>query len=121
MAGKLGAEKMRQQPNGTDKQQRNDLNNGFAVASAEREAPYNPKRDEPKKKACHPVKEVSRVRHFLSHSAYFWLPSGRRPACIFICLSFLGPTTGPYDFAKVQGKLLIVNASDRTIAEVISG
>ena len=27
----------------------------------------------------------------------------------------------PYDFAKVQGKLLIVNPSDRTIAEVISG
>jgi len=27
----------------------------------------------------------------------------------------------PYDFAKVQGKLLIVNPTDRTIAEVISG
>ena len=27
----------------------------------------------------------------------------------------------PYDFAKVQGKLLIVNPGDRTIAEVISG
>jgi hypothetical protein len=27
----------------------------------------------------------------------------------------------PYDFAKVQGKLLIVNPSDRTIAKVISG
>jgi hypothetical protein len=27
----------------------------------------------------------------------------------------------PYDFAKVQGKLLIVNPSDRMIAEVITG
>jgi hypothetical protein len=27
----------------------------------------------------------------------------------------------PYDFVKVQGKLLIVNPSDRTIAEAISG
>jgi hypothetical protein len=27
----------------------------------------------------------------------------------------------PYDFAKVQGKLLIVNPRDRTIAEVIGG
>src|SRR5580704_949439 len=83
MDGKLGAEKTRQQPNGTDKQQRNDLNNGFAVARAEREAPYNPKRDEPKKKACRPVKEVSRVRHFLSHGAYFWRPSGRWPRLYF--------------------------------------
>jgi|HubBroStandDraft_1064217.scaffolds.fasta_scaffold643287_2 hypothetical protein len=27
----------------------------------------------------------------------------------------------PYDFAKLQGKVLIVNPSDRMIAEVISG
>jgi hypothetical protein len=27
----------------------------------------------------------------------------------------------PYDFAKVQGKVLIVNPSDRMVAEVISG
>ncbi len=27
----------------------------------------------------------------------------------------------PYDFAKVQGKLLIVNPRDRMVAEVISG
>jgi hypothetical protein len=27
----------------------------------------------------------------------------------------------PYDFAKIQGKLLIVNPSDRMIAEVING
>jgi hypothetical protein len=27
----------------------------------------------------------------------------------------------PYDFAKVQGKLLIVNPSDRMVAEVIRG
>jgi hypothetical protein len=27
----------------------------------------------------------------------------------------------PYDFASIQGKLLIVNPSDRVVAEVISG
>lgn len=27
----------------------------------------------------------------------------------------------PYDFAKVEGKLLIVNPRDRTVAQVISG
>jgi hypothetical protein len=37
----------------------------------ERGAPYNPKHNEPKKKACGPVKKISRVRHFLSRSAYF--------------------------------------------------
>lgn len=73
--GKLSVKKTRQQPNGSGKQQRNDLNNGFAVVSVERAAPYNPKRDEPKKKACHPVKEVSRVCHFLSQNAYFWQPT----------------------------------------------
>jgi len=31
------------------------------------------------------------------------------------------PALRPYDFAMVQGKLLIVNPSDRTIAEVIAG
>jgi len=31
------------------------------------------------------------------------------------------PRLKPYDFAMVQGKLLIVNPSDRTIAEVITG
>jgi Protein of unknown function (DUF1236) len=31
------------------------------------------------------------------------------------------PTLRPYDFAKVQGKLLIVNPSDKKIAEVITG
>lgn len=31
------------------------------------------------------------------------------------------PALRSYDFAKIQGKLLIVNPKDRTIAEVISG
>jgi hypothetical protein len=31
------------------------------------------------------------------------------------------PALRPYDFAIVQGKLLIVNPSDRKIAEVITG
>jgi hypothetical protein len=31
------------------------------------------------------------------------------------------PALKPYDFAFVQGKLLIVNPSDRKIAEVITG
>ncbi len=31
------------------------------------------------------------------------------------------PVLNPYDFAMVQGKLLIVNPSDRKIAEMITG
>jgi uncharacterized protein DUF1236 len=31
------------------------------------------------------------------------------------------PALRPYDFAMVKGKLLIVNPSDRTIADVITG
>ena len=31
------------------------------------------------------------------------------------------PTLRPYDFAMVQGKLLIVNPSDKKMAEVITG
>jgi hypothetical protein len=31
------------------------------------------------------------------------------------------PALRSYDFAKIQGKLLIVNPKDRTIAEVITG
>lgn len=31
------------------------------------------------------------------------------------------PSLRPYDFAMVQGKILIVNPSDKKIAEVISG
>ena len=31
------------------------------------------------------------------------------------------PVLRSYDFAKIQGKLLIVNPKDRTIAEVITG
>ena len=31
------------------------------------------------------------------------------------------PSLRPYDFAMVQGKLLIVNPSDKKVAEVISG
>ncbi len=31
------------------------------------------------------------------------------------------PALRPYDFAMVQGKLLIVNPSDKKIAEVITG
>jgi hypothetical protein len=46
----------RKQPDRSGKKQGNDGNNGFAVVSIERGTPYDQNHDQPKKKACHPVK-----------------------------------------------------------------